>query len=183
MKLFRVCSLLLVSASLFILTGCTAKPASSNKMVASAGPEITAKIKQSKFHKKLEVGDVGGGSKTNPMFASKVASEDFKDALQYSLGQTQFIYPDDAPKYKLNAHLVHLKQPPIGINFTVKSRVHYSITDNDTEETVFDKMIDGVHTARFNEAFYGVTRLRLASEGSMKNNIEELLNSLSEETS
>ena len=52
--------------------------------------------------------------------------------------------------------------------------------DSKTKEVLFDEIIDAAHTATFGDAFDAVTRLKIANEGSGKNNIKTFLEQLSE---
>ena len=51
--------------------------------------------------------------------------------------------------------------------------------DNRYGKVVLDKVVVADYTATMGDSFWGIKRLRLANEGSAKNNIEKLIRSLS----
>ncbi|MCY1536179.1 hypothetical protein D9M68_716240 [compost metagenome] len=80
--------------------------------------------------------------------------------------------------YSLRANLVSVEQPLFGFNFTVTSVVEYSLVDNASGDVVWHETLQAPFTAGVGDAFYGVTRLRLANEGSARENISTLLKRL-----
>ncbi|MEY8264633.1 MAG: hypothetical protein RPR98_10535, partial [Bermanella sp.] len=70
-------------------------------------------------------------------------------------------------------------QPVFGLSFTVITKVKYTILDNRNGKVVLDKVVVADYTATMGDSFWGIKRLRLANEGSAKNNIEKLIRSLS----
>ncbi|WP_315808553.1 hypothetical protein [Pseudomonas sp. C9-3] len=65
-----------------------------------------------------------------------------------------------------------------GFNFTVTSTVEYSLVENAGGRVVWQETVKEPFTAGVGDAFYGVTRLRLANEGSARANINTLLQRL-----
>ncbi len=125
--------------------------ANSDKMSVKNPNVNTQQSIKSKFHKKIAIGEVTGGSKTNPLWASQVDNKDLKVALEKSLAVFAYTQVNDAPEYRLDTQLVRLQQPLIGISFLVKSTIRYSIVDLKTNETVFNKTIDSQHTAKLGD--------------------------------
>lgn len=128
----------------------------------------------SPIHQAIRIGQVGGGKQTNPLWASKVSSEDFAEALRQSFSAHALLAVDGG-QYRLDAELLKLKQPFIGASMKVTSRVAYTLTDVSSGEIVLAETVDAPYTAKMSDAFIGVERLRLANEGSIKNNISSII--------
>lgn len=171
----HICLCIIATAS--FLTGC-ATPSTPESMAVNDSPYIQ-KAPNSKYFKKLTVSKSTGGSKTNMLLSSQVSDEDLTKALNLSLQKCAYI-SDTEPQYELKAELKALSQPLFGLDMSVRSIIAYQIYNIKTGEIVFDEQIDTMYTAKFGESLYGVKRLRLANEGSVRNNIGMLIKELSE---
>ena len=60
---------------------------------------------ENKLYQSMELGEVSGGKKTNPMWTSQIGNEEFQQALLNSLKAHALISVGDA-KYKLTAKLL-----------------------------------------------------------------------------
>ena len=65
----------------------------------------------------------------------------------------------------------------MGFSMTVDMKVSYTLRKGGS--TVWQRTIDSTHTATPGEAFVGVTRLRMATEGAARENIRQALKALS----
>jgi len=54
---------------------------------------------------------------------------------------------------------------------TVTSRIHYHLTDMVLNAVALDRVYSVAYVAALRDSLYGVTRLRLANEGSARENI------------
>ena len=61
---------------------------------------------------------------------------------------------------------------------TVSAKIHYTLTRKSDGNTVFERTIDLPYTAAFNAAFIGTERVRIANEGAIRVNIEQLISEL-----
>lgn len=129
----------------------------------------------------ITVADVTGGKETNPLWTSKVSNADFSEALRQTLAAHAMLAPGAEGRYVLKAELLALKQPLAGFNMSVTSKVRYVMSESGA--AVFDETVEHKHTAKTNEAFLGIERLRLANEGSIKGNIGEFIRRLTEKFS
>lgn len=156
--------------------------ASASKPGAMVAPieEATLIAENSPLRNAIKVSDVAGGKETNPLWTSKVSNEDFAEALRQTLAAHAML-ASESNRYVLKAELLALKQPIAGFNMSVTSKVRYVLTESDA--AVFDETVEHKHTAKANEAFLGVERLRLANEGSIKGNIAEFMRRLTEKFS
>ncbi len=160
-----------------ILVGC-AQPAKMEKMVVGT-EDLKDYQTNTALSNAIGIEDVSGGQDTNPLWMSDVASKDFELALTESLKGVGLFSAENS-RYALNAKLLSVKKPFMGFNMTVHSRVHYKLTDLKTKAALFDEDIEASYTATVGDAFMGVERLRLANEGSIKENIRRFLVVLSE---
>ena len=65
-----------------------------------------------------------------------------------------------------------------GFSFTVTSTADYLLRNNETKDITFDQKISASYTAIFGDAAYGPTRLKLANEGSIRENIRQFIEKL-----
>lgn len=126
----------------------------------------------------VSVAQVGGGTETHPLWTSKIDDASFHAALVESLRVAGLLSEKEGSPLALQVRLVKLDQPFMGFNMTVTSVVHYTVKDTRSGATVIDEDITAAHTATVGDAFAGVTRLRLANEGSARKNIAALIERL-----
>jgi hypothetical protein len=128
---------------------------------------------------------VTGGSETSAVGASQISNENFSKALADSIVQSGLFAhagPGVSGRYELNAFISRLSQPMVGFSMTVTMEVGYTLVDNQSHQAVWRKSITSQHTAAVSDAFAAVTRLRLATEGAAKENIQSLLRELGQLT-
>ena len=169
--------LVLVAALATGLTGC-AQAARVDQMAAAPTTTLPA---VSTLQHAVQVSGVTGGTKTNPMWMSKVGDAEFQAALSSSLGAAGMLANGDG-RYRLEAKLLQLKQPMIGFDMAVDSQVHYTLTETSTGKAVFDRDVIATYTATVGDAFLAVKRLQLANEGSIKKNIQQFMDEVIAET-
>jgi len=127
----------------------------------------------------ISVSDVTGGRETNPMWTSQVSSDGFQRALEMSL-QSAGLYERlvARSRFRLIADISRIDQPMLGIDMTVTSTVRYSLIDSSSNKEVYGRVITASYTAKISDALIGAERLKLANEGSMRTNIEKLIEDL-----
>lgn len=108
----------------------------------------------------------------------KISDEGFAEALRSSI-QSSGVFGgvSDQGPYRLEAFIGTLSQPMMGFSMTVDMKVSYTLRKGGS--TVWQRTIDSTHTATPGEAFVGVTRLRMATEGAARENIRQALQALS----
>lgn len=167
----RVSALLVLA----VLSGCAAAPANKQAMIVSPVSQVSAEQKG-----KFVVNTVTGGKATNPFWTSQVSNESFQAALKESLALSGLSGPEgSAGKYKIDAELVSLKQPVFGLTFDVVSTVNYKVAGEGVEK-VFPVVATG--TATTADAFVAITRLKIANEKSIQENIKAFIQQLSSST-
>lgn len=170
----RFLNRILVVFCLMALIGCAA-PAQFENMIYTQTPDDAF---DPELRGQMEVAPVQGGSETNPLWVSKINNSTFQKALEASLSIHGLLVNEG--RFNLKVTLLKLQQPMFGLDLKVITSVNYIIVDNKTKEVLFDEIIDAAHTATFGDAFDAVTRLKIANEGSGKNNIKIFLEQLSE---
>jgi hypothetical protein len=125
----------------------------------------------------VSLGTVTGGSATNPLWISQVSNENFHAALAQSLAAHRLEAPTGG-RYRLNADLIELDQPWIGLDITVTAKVRYTLTSPGGGAPHFDRTIETPYTAKFGDNLYGVERFRLADEGAIRANIATAIEQL-----
>lgn len=125
----------------------------------------------------INVASVLGGEKTNPAWSSQISNEDFSGAVKSSLAKEGLL--SETGRYQLRVNMLKVDQPLFGLDMTVTTHVRYVLTDKQDSSNILDETIVAPYTATMADALAGITRLRLANEGSGKKNIEGLLKKLS----
>lgn len=167
---------LAVSLFAVILTGCASSAQVPNMTVADA--QAKANTYDAQLQSNVQLSEVAGGQKTNPLWTSEVDGPDFRAALQQSLKNADLLGGDSAA-YALRADLLSLDQPLFGLDFEVTSQVEYTLVEVATNKVILREVVRAPFTAGVGDAFAGVKRLRLANEGSARANIESFLKRLS----
>lgn len=116
------------------------------------------------------------------MGASQISNEAFTQAITDSIRAAGLFsgVGDANARYQLNAFIARVSQPMVGFSMRVTMEVSYTLVDSTTKKTVWEKSILSDHTAAASEAFAGVKRLQLATEGAAKQNVEMLVRYLAD---
>jgi hypothetical protein len=165
--------------SLAVMLGGCATPARVDQMQISSSMAARTTAANSPMREAISVKDVTGGKETNPMWVSNVSSSDFSRALEASLKDAGLLSANSqASKYQLVAHLQKLDQPLFGASMTVTATVQYSLIERGTNQEVLSRTVSLPYTAAWNDAFLGSERLKLANEGAIRVNIQQLIDAL-----
>ena len=159
-----------------VVSGC-ATPARTSSMV----PEVRtnqAVDSDSPLYRGIWVIDVGGGQETNPLWTSEVGTKEFRESLVRTLELQGFLAAGETAAFRLKAFIVEVKHPSAGISVTVHSFIRYALVRSTDGKVIFDDVLSGSFTATVSDTFYGVDRLRLAEEGSIRANISALVERL-----
>ncbi|MCA3276389.1 MAG: hypothetical protein ING26_12800 [Roseomonas sp.] len=145
-------------------------------MLAPNTPQTTISANSS-LREAVAIGQVSGGRETNPLWVSDVSSADLAEALRLSLAARSMITIRNE-RFRLEASMLNLQQPMMGVDMTVTSRISYRVIRVADSTIAFEREITAPFTAAFSSSFYGVERLRLANEGSIRENISQFLAAL-----
>jgi hypothetical protein len=122
----------------------------------------------------LCVRTVAGGEGTNPLWVSKVSSEDFKSALSASLENAGLLAAPNACHFQVDANILGLSQPSMGLSMEVTSHVNYKVFDA-ADQPILLETVTTPYTATFSDSPIGFIRVKRANEGSVRANIKQFL--------
>jgi len=174
----KISKLLLCTGFALLVVGC-ATPARVDQMQVASPMAARTAMANSPMRETIAIRDVTGGKDTNPMWVSNVSSSDFERALEASLKDAGLLSPNrQGSKFVLIASLAKLDQPMFGASMTVTASVRYSLLERATNLEVFGRSLVTPYTAAWNDAFIGSERLKLANEGAVRTNIQQLIDAL-----
>jgi hypothetical protein len=171
----RIVAMLATAAAVAVLAGCAA-PAHKENMAAA--PATVVK----KLPYTVNVA-AKGGAETGAMDSSNVSDADLKAALEASIGKTglfKSVVQGPGGDYELTVTVTQLTKPLFGGSFTVTMETGWSLVKVSDKTIAMRKAIKSSHTAGLSDSIVGVTRLRLAVEGAVRDNISQGLQAISE---
>lgn len=175
-KFFRHSGFLL---GVVVVSAC-ASPAEMQSMVVVRQP-AQAVAPGSPFRNALTVARVQGGEETNPLWTSQVDNASFLGALRESLERNDLLAAAPASaRFDLFAVLGSLDQPLFGLDLSVNSNVNYRVVERTTGSIWFSDTVVGSYTATFGDSPLAIQRLRLANEGSIRENIKKFIGGLAD---
>ncbi len=152
-----------------LLAGCSSPAKSAGMTPASLGIEKTHP-----YSVKVEV---GGGRATNALTdPSQISNEAFAQAIADAIVRNRLfseIAQGQPGNYLLRVDILSLEQPLIGLNLTVRLETAWELINTQTGKPVLREAIISSHTATTGDSLAGVTRIRLATEGAARKNIEQ----------
>jgi ABC-type uncharacterized transport system auxiliary subunit len=167
--------ILAACAVLLALLGGCASPA--DRAAMEAGPVVRAQVPKGDS---VQI-TVSGGQETGALDPSSIADADLKAAVEASIlkaglfGSVSRIPAD----YTLYVRIIELQRPLMGGNFTVKLELAWQLIRISDQKIMFRTSIRSSHRTTMSESFAAVTRLKMAVEGAVKENIETFLKELS----
>jgi len=164
------------ASAIFIQSGCST-PAKPESMTVASPLGIT------KQHADPISVHVSGGKDTNPAWTSQISDADFTTAIESSIRQSGLfsgVVGRDGGTFHLEVMLVRVAQPIAGFSMTVTVEVNWTLSRSSDKSVVWQKAVISNHTATTGDAFAGVTRLRMATEGAARKNIEQALQQISQ---
>ncbi len=168
--------LVVMIAMLGVLSACST-PARSGHMVPTSALSLSCSL-DSPLRNGIAISKAGGGEKTNPMLWSKVGGDELHEALRLSLSQYGFLSTSEVAPFRLEVFLIELKQPGPGLTMIVTSAIRYKLTRSRDEQVVYDDIITASYKATVDDAFVAIHRMKLANEGSIRENIAVFLQHL-----
>ncbi|MDR7298533.1 hypothetical protein J2X16_003896 [Pelomonas aquatica] len=167
MKVFSHLSrTLILCAAVGILAGC-ATASKPDSMVAVPAETLTR-------HAKTVSVSTLGGKETSSVGKSQVSDAAFAQALIASIEKTKVfsaVVQGAGANYMLSVAVVSMDQPSFGLSFTVKMETAWTLKKADGS-IAWQEVIKAENTATTSDAFVGVERLRIATEGAARKSIE-----------
>ncbi|MFH0351052.1 MAG: hypothetical protein ACHBMF_03835 [Chromatiales bacterium] len=152
------------------------------------GPEVPAMVPDINTvpsvsnRKTIAISRALGGEETNFFMTSEIDNEGFRKALKIALeksGLFRIVFIDLNGDYVLYPKIVFQDVVP-GLSMRSVFKVDYRIADGWSEKELWQRRVISTYDAPLAEALYGVSRVRKAHEGSVRQNIQSLLTQLSE---
>lgn len=168
--------LILVSCLAFVLFGCATS--ATYEAMTPAG------IDSVKKHDYTIAVKVTGGHETNPLWLSQIPNESYSLALIEAINKSRLFskaMQGANSDYILTVMLLSSDSSSSSLlNSSLKLETGWILKHRDTGKLIWQEVITGEHTATFDDAFVGVTRFRMATEGAARKSIEIGLNKISQ---
>lgn len=166
-------SIIFLNCVLIAFSGCASGATVEGMTLLNMPKSVT-------YNKKLQntvtIDKVTGGSETNPLWRSEISDLDFKEALRQSFLNLGYLSTKpENDRYVLVVNLKNVDQPYFGLDFKVTTSINYILMEKSSKKIIFNHDIVESSTATFTDATFGVKRLRLANESSIKKNIGQLI--------
>jgi len=156
-----------------VLSGC-ATPVSHEALVPVS-------LNVTKHHPQTVAVVASGGTDTSAVGKPQVSDAELQQAVSAAISQTKTfsrVVDGKNGDYILTVSVFNVTQPSFGFSFTVSVEMGWTLTRADGAK-VWQESIKSEHTVGATEAFAGVTRLKLATEGAIRNNVQQGLVKLS----
>jgi hypothetical protein len=118
---------------------------------------------------------INGGSDTNPSWSAGLTGREFKLALKESLKSFYLLAVESKPSYELSASFMKTDYPAFGSDLYFRTDIRYVLVNQKTDKVFLDEVVSSSSTTTISDAFLAAERLKIASERSMKKNIEKFL--------
>lgn len=163
-----------IAGVLLTLSGC-ATPVSHEALVPVS-------LEVAKHHPQSVAVVATGGTETSAAGKPQVSDTELQQAVATAVTQTKTfsrVVDGKNGDYILNVNVFTLTQPSFGFSFTVGVEMGWTLTRVDSGAKVWQESIKSEHTVGATESFVGATRLKLATEGAIRNNVKQGLVKLS----
>jgi len=152
--------------------------------LAARADRMTPGVSPAKQHPTSVSVAVNGGNKTNPLWTSEIAGEDFRTALIDSINASRLFtaVTADQPDMNLTVTLIKTIVPSSGMTMTSTVVAQWHLARVTDSAMVADEYIVTPFEAGPFDALLAVERVRAANEGAARANIVEGLRRLSDLT-
>lgn len=159
------------------LAGCATPADPGHMSVTTLAPTASPIPFPAALQHAMCVRSVTGGEATNPLWVSKVSSQDFQTALTASIEGAGLLAPPGGCHYMIDANLLGLSQPAFGLALEVTSHINYKVF-NTSDQPIVLETVSAPYTATFADSPVAFIRLKRANEGSVRANISGFLDKL-----
>jgi hypothetical protein len=128
-----------------------------------------------KYRNAMAVRSVSGGQMMNALTVMGVENEPLKAALESSLAANGYLARSGTPKFYVDAEILNLDQPLIGLDLDVTAEVTYKVSGAGAAATY---PIKTTARATFSDSPVAADRMRIANERTMQRNIRQFLQAL-----
>jgi hypothetical protein len=154
------------------ITPMLAACATQQAMTVDSGVVVSA---SPKYRNAMAVRSVTGGQTMNPLTVPGVPNEPLKAALESSLLANGYLAQSGNPKFYIDAKIVNLDQPLIGLDLDVTANVTYRVSGTGAAASY---PIKSTARASFSDSPLAADRMRIANERAMQQNIKQFLQAL-----
>jgi len=98
-------------------------------------------------------------------------NSDIKLAIEAALANSQ-LFNGDETKFRINVNVLSIKNPMMGINLKSELRIKWQLIDIAENKIVWEDNLTNDYTATMTDSLVAVTRLRIANEGVIRENIQ-----------
>ncbi|MFY7865118.1 hypothetical protein [Roseateles sp.] len=172
--------LLAAVAALTGLAGCGTPTEPPNLALSAADSLQMRGWVPERLRSQVVLSPVIGGQPTGMFWGSKISNAALQEALDSSLRSTGMLaLSPGAGNYQLDAQLVELEQPFIGVNVKVVVTIAYTAVEKRSGTVLYQRRLRSQYVAEFGSAMLDPNeRLRLASEGAVRNNVNLMMRDL-----
>jgi hypothetical protein len=146
--------------------------ATQQAMTVDTGATVTS---IPKYRNAMAVRSATGGRVMNAATVMGVQNEPFKAALESSLAANGYLAQSATAKFYVDAEIMNLDQPLIGLDLDVSADVSYRVSGAGAAATY---PIKTTARATFSDSPIAVDRMRIANERVMQQNIRQFLQAL-----
>lgn len=166
-----------VAAAAVLLSAC----ASATRPTAIVAPATASALvqKESPVYQSMGVGRIEGGSETTLISNSKVSNASFREALTTSLRLNGLLADVGAEDFTVDATIESVEQPLLQINFTTTATVFYRVL-SESGAILHQERVTTTSEAKFTDSIVRSERIRIATEGAMRENIAQFLDAFVE---
>ena len=121
---------------------------------------------------------VAGGQAPSMSGVSLVSNENLVSAVETAIGQSGLfsqVVHSGTGDYQLDVRLIQLHLPMMGFNMTGQAEIEWRLRQPATGRVIWQKITNNPYTATAGQAFAGAKRVRLAAEGTVRENIKAAL--------
>jgi hypothetical protein len=128
-----------------------------------------------KYRNAMAVRSVSGGQAMSLLTGPGVENEPLKAALESSLSANGYFAQSGNPKFHIDAEILNLDQPLMGLDLDVTASVTYKVSGAGATATY---PIKTTARATFSDSPMAADRMRIANERAMQQNIRQFLQAL-----
>lgn len=172
---------LLASMGLFVFLAACGTPTEPPSLALTAAESLQMRgWVPDRLKGQVVLSPVTGGQPTGMFWGSKISNAALQEALDSSMRATGMLaLSPGAGNYQLEAQLVELEQPWIGVNVKVVVTIAYVAIEKRSGTVLYQRRLRSQYVAEFGSAMVDPNeRLRLANEGAVRSNINLMMRDL-----
>lgn len=165
------------------LVGGLAACAGAARTTQIVAPATTTTLidSNSPLFESVTVGAINGGAETTlTSLTTQVSNESFSEALATSLRINGFLSDEPQDDFVVDATILSIEQPSLQIDFTTTATVAYLVRARASNQPLYEQEVTTSSEAKFTDSIVRSERIRIATQGAMRENIAKFLNDFSD---